>query len=177
MSKWMKLTVVLALALILFLVGKEKGWFKMKPTGNKVSDNPAEPTGTTGTSTTTTPTNTGTGTTTVPRTTGGTTTGTTPKPKNIPGFNPKEQANKLYSLLNKLWDWYDEDEEAFDILLSYTTEKLIAVNSAWREIFPPGRNMYDYINSEVVGQSRVTVLEKKMKILKTMRNLGLDKTP
>lgn len=184
MSKWMKLTVVLALALVLFLVGKEKGWFKMKPAGNNVSDDPTEPTGTTGTGTTgntgtgTTGT-TGTGTTTAPKTNTGsnTGTGTTPKPRKIPGFDPKEEARKVFNLLSELFDWFDQDKKAFELLNSYTAEKLIAVNTAWREIYPIGNNMYNYINSEQVGEMRVDVLEMKMKILKTMRNLGLNKTP
>lgn len=182
MSKWMKLTVVLALALVLFLVGKEKGWFKMKPAGNNAGDDPTEPTGTTGTGTTG---NTGTGGTGTGNTgTGGTRTGGTGTGNTGTGntgtlpasFDPKYQARNLQALLADWWDNQSQDEQAFKIILSYTDAQIKAVDKAWREIFLTvngNPTLYRAVDTEVV-LGRATIRDMKLKCLDKMKKLKLD---
>lgn len=173
--KFIKLTVILALALILFLVGKEKGWFKRKPAGNTGiddnADNPTQPTGSTNTGTG----NTGTSTTGTTKPPAGTSTGNT---GTVPAyFDPKEQARNLQKLLGDWWDAQDQDEKAFDIILSYSTSKIKAVDKAWREIFLVtygNPTLYRMVDTEVV-LGRASVVKKKLDCLKKLKDLGLDK--
>lgn len=177
--KFIKLTVILALALILFLVGKEKGWFKRKPTGSTGiddnADNPTQPTGSINTGTNTGNGNTGTSTTGTTKPPAGTSTGNT---GTVPAhFDAKEQARKIHKLLSNWLDANGEDEQAFDIILSYSTSQIKAVNKAWSEIYLAvnGNNsLYRSIDTEVV-LGRATVGAKKLQCLKKLKELGLDK--
>lgn len=173
--KFIKITIILAVVLILFLVGKEKGWFKRKPAGSTGSENsdestPVTPTTTTGTGTGSTGTG-NTGTTTRPPSNTGNT-GTIPA-----HFDPKEQATKLKNLLNDWWDAQNQDEQAFDIVLSYTDAQIKAVDKAWREMFlvvNGNPSLYRLIDTEVV-LGRASVAAKKLKCLQKLKALGLDK--
>lgn len=174
--KFITITVILSLALVVFLYGKEKQWWKPKATpaeeepkvGNEPGVGPVGPKGSTTNPTTNTQ----------PK--GNTGTGTVPAPKTTPAyFDAKDQAIKLSVLLKDFWDPNDEDEKAFDMILSYSTAQLQAVDKAWREVYPTkARNLtlYRMVDTEVVlGASRATVREKKLKVLKRMKDLGLDK--
>lgn len=178
--KFIKLTVILALVLILFLAGKEKGWFKRKPLGSeKIADNSTQPTGTTNTKTNTGTGNTGTSTTGTTKPPAGTSTGNTGTgTSSIPAsFDPKYQARNLQALLSDVWDNQDQDEQAFNIVLSYTDTQAKAVDKAWREIFlvvNGNPTLYRMIDTEVV-LGRASVREKKLQCLKKLKDLGLDK--
>lgn len=173
--KWISITVALALTLIVFLYGKENGWWKKKASTGGEDVLPDEtPTVSVGVGTPPmAPGNTGTGTKPAPKT-------KTPKPigkgtgSGIPSakFNADEQARNIYKLLSSWFDSDDEDEKAFDILLDYNEVEMRAVNKRWNEVFLGGRTMYAYVDSEVV-RGRATVLDKKLEVLKRMKNLGL----
>lgn len=171
--KWIGITVALALALIVFLYGKEKGWFKKKAsTGEDVppAENPP-PSDEKGTPPIP-PGNKGTGTERPPKNNPGT--GTTTKPGN---FNADEQARNVHKLLANWFDYGGEDDKAFDIIGSYSDNQLKEVAKAWSKIYLFGNgnfSLYQMVDAEVVN-GRPSVMDKKIKILEKMRRLGVDK--
>jgi hypothetical protein len=175
MSKWIKITVILAVALIIFLVAKSRLKRNAAAKNNGIGDDPEAPNE--NTTTKNPPSNTGTIPKTPPKTTtgnGGSGSNTTTIPAS---FDPKDQAIKLKNLLANWLDADGQDEQAFKIINSYTTAQLLAVDKAWRQTYLVTNGyhtLYGAVDVEVV-LGRASVREQKLNALKKMKALGLDK--
>jgi hypothetical protein len=173
MSKWIKITVILAVALIIFLVAKSRLKRNAAAKNNGIGDDPEAPNE--NTTTKNPPSNTGTTPKTPPKTTpgnGGSGSNTIPA-----SFDPKDQAIKLKNLLANWLDADGQDEQAFKIINSYTSAQLIAVDKAWRQTYLVTNGyhtLYGAVDVEVV-LGRASVREQKLNALKKMKALGLDK--